>query len=255
MAPDCRFSTQGTHPASYATGRVRERVGQSGQAQVTTTPGDEEEPPSLWEGFKWFAKNFWGGAWIWKAIGGAPGVARQIGEDLGSLYGSAKSAELDRQILERRLRDLKSPEDYKRVFGDQWREAMDQTARLARIGVQANAAILGGAFIRPTQPVYEGTVVPRSFELHTSAGKVWVHPKATKHLAERAASGLRAGRSPDLVNLGTQIQMTSLAVAVEKALAQGIRYGEKVVVAGWELVFEAPRQAGQLPVLIHALPR
>jgi len=51
-------------------------------------------------------------------------------------------------VLERRLRDLKTPEDYKRVYGDQWREAMKQTERLAKIGVYADAAILGGSFVR-----------------------------------------------------------------------------------------------------------
>jgi filamentous hemagglutinin len=36
-----------------------------------------------------------------------------------------------------------------------------------------------------TQEVYEGTLIPRSFELTTEgAGRVWVHGNATEHIAE-----------------------------------------------------------------------
>ena len=109
-------------------------------------------------------------------------------------------------------------------------------------------------FIKATQPVWEGTVVPRSFELATESGSVWVHGNATEHLAEYAASMLRRGVSPGLVNIGTQAQLTSLRAAVGAAIEGGVPYNQLINVGGWELRFAAPRAAGQLPALIHAMP-
>jgi hypothetical protein len=109
--------------------------------------------------------------------------------------------------------------------------------------------------IKPTQPVYEGTVIPKSFELKTANGTIWVHGNATEHLAEYAMANLNRGVSTGLVNAGTQAQLTSLQAAVEQATAKGIQYGKLLNVGGWELKFAPPRQAGQLPALIHALLR
>jgi filamentous hemagglutinin len=59
--------------------------------------------------------------------------------------------------------------------------------------------------------------------------------------------------NPELVNLATQTQLASLQAAVEVAIANGIPYGELLTVGGWELKFAEAREAGQLPVLVHAL--
>jgi hypothetical protein len=107
--------------------------------------------------------------------------------------------------------------------------------------------------IKATQPVYEGTVIPRSFELTTANGKVWVGGNATKHLAEEATANLARGVAPDLVKITTQAELKSLEAAVSRAAGEGIEYGKMVNVGGWELIFKAPRQPGQLPALIHAL--
>jgi filamentous hemagglutinin len=111
--------------------------------------------------------------------------------------------------------------------------------------------------VRATQPVYEGTVIPRSFELATANTKVWVHGNATKHMAEYATSMLRRGVGQDLVNLASQEQIRSLQVAIEAAAAApgGVTYGQLIRVGGWELRFAAPRAADQLPALTHALPQ
>jgi RHS repeat-associated protein len=100
--------------------------------------------------------------------------------------------------------------------------------------------------IKATQPVWEGTTIPRSFELTTDAGKFWVHGNGTKHMAEYALG--KAGSA-----MGTKAQLTSLQSAVQAAAGQGIQYGQMVKVGGWELIFGAPKQAGQLPAIIHAL--
>ena len=109
--------------------------------------------------------------------------------------------------------------------------------------------------VKATQPLYEGTAIPRSFELATGNGKVWVHGNATEHMAEYATSMLNRGVSPPLLNMSTQAQITSLQSAVTAATANGVPYGKLLNVGGWELKFGAPQQAGQLPALIHALPK
>jgi RHS repeat-associated protein len=109
--------------------------------------------------------------------------------------------------------------------------------------------------IKPTQPLYEGTTIPRSFEMTTANGKIWVHGNATEHIAEYATAMLNRGVSPSVVNMSTQAQMRSLQAAVNAATANGVQYGKLLNIGGWELKFGAPQQAGQLPVLIHALAR
>jgi filamentous hemagglutinin len=109
--------------------------------------------------------------------------------------------------------------------------------------------------VEATQPVYEGTVIPRSFKLTAGESRVWVHGNATEHMAEYAASMLNRSVSSDMVSLGSQQQIRSLQAAVEAATANGVPYGKLIEIGGWELKFAAPRAADQLPVLFHALPR
>ncbi|MEI7344181.1 hypothetical protein [Dickeya chrysanthemi] len=54
-----------------------------------------------------------------------------------------------------------------------------------------NTATTGTVFdsIKGTQPVYPGSVIPKSFEMSLPNGqKVWVHGNATEHMVEYAAS-------------------------------------------------------------------
>jgi hypothetical protein len=125
---------------------------------------------------------------------------------------------------------------------------------LASLGRIANGSRLVWSSIKATQPLYEGTVIPRSFELATQGGKYWVAGNGTKHIAEYASTMLGRGVSPGLVNVASQVQLTSLQAAVQAAAKEGIVYEKLVKVGGWELIFSAPREAGLLPVIKHALP-
>jgi len=109
--------------------------------------------------------------------------------------------------------------------------------------------------IAATQPVYEGSVIPRSFELSTDNGRFWVHGNATEHLYEYAKFVLQRTGDPQAANIATQAQLTSLQAAVNYVAGRGIVYDQIVKVGGWELEFGAPKAAGQLPVLYHALLR
>ncbi|AYD05279.1 RHS repeat-associated core domain-containing protein [Neorhizobium sp. NCHU2750] len=106
--------------------------------------------------------------------------------------------------------------------------------------------------VTATQGVYEGTAIPRSFTLATSGADIWVAPNATEHMAEYALGNLGRGVSTDLVNIGTQSELTKLRAAVGSATQGGVPYGGLVNAGGWELLFSPARQAGQLPALIHA---
>jgi filamentous hemagglutinin len=138
-------------------------------------------------------------------------------------------------------------------------------ARSGAIAAQVGTAFAKGAAakgtgtvwdsVKATQPLYEGTAIPRSFELATGNGKVWVHGNATEHMAEYATSMLNSGMSPSMVNMGTQAQLTSLQAAVNAAMSNGVPYGKLLNLGGWELKLGSPQQAGQLPALIHALPK
>jgi filamentous hemagglutinin len=109
--------------------------------------------------------------------------------------------------------------------------------------------------IRKTQDVYPGTKIPRSFILSTNHADVRVTPNAPEHLAEYALSNLKRGVSQELVDIGTQSQLTSLKIAVARATSNGVPYGTVVNESGWELIFSPGRQPDRLPALIHALQR
>ena len=133
--------------------------------------------------------------------------------------------------------------------------AMGQHAHFRQSSLAAETTGTVWDSIIATQPLYEGTTLPRSFEMATENGNIWVHGNATEHMAEYATSMLNRGVNPSLVNMGTQSQLTSLQAAVNAATANGVQYGKLLNVGGWELKFGAPLKPGQLPALIHALPQ
>jgi RHS repeat-associated protein len=107
--------------------------------------------------------------------------------------------------------------------------------------------------IKPTQPNYLGTDLPRSFEMQAGNTRVWVHGNVTEHMAEY----LQGRASRDLVGraqlgLATQVQMRSLQSAVEMATRGGVPLGRKLDVGGWELKF-SQRPSDPLPALVHGL--
>jgi RHS repeat-associated protein len=126
-------------------------------------------------------------------------------------------------------------------------------ADTAAIGTAAETGTVWDA-ITATGAVHEGTVVPQSFTLATEGADVWVAPNASKHLAEYALGNIGRGVSTELVNIGSQAQLTSLQAAVAAATTNGVAYDTLLNEAGWELIFQPARQAGDLPALIHALP-
>ncbi|WP_223260598.1 RHS repeat domain-containing protein [Paenibacillus ihbetae] len=104
------------------------------------------------------------------------------------------------------------------------------------------------SFIRGTQNVIEGTVIPKSFELTTrNAGKLWVHPNATKHMEEYVKRYISHSYT-----INQQALLTSFKSAVDYATKKGIVYDTLINVGGWELKF-SKKPGDALPVIIHAV--
>jgi hypothetical protein len=109
--------------------------------------------------------------------------------------------------------------------------------------------------MKATQENYPGSELPRSFELTAGDTRVWVNGNASEHIAEFISGMARRGATKAQVELVTQAQLSSLRSAVAAAGRDGLIYGRIINIGGWELMFGAARQAGQLPALIHALYR
>jgi hypothetical protein len=107
--------------------------------------------------------------------------------------------------------------------------------------------------IAATQPDYPGSQLPRSFVLAAGDTEVWVHGNATEHIGEYLSGMASRGATQAQVNMATQAQLSSLQSAVAEAGSGGLPLGRIIDVEGWELKFSAPREAGQLPALVHAL--
>ncbi|MFF0010429.1 putative T7SS-secreted protein [Streptomyces sp. NPDC005374] len=106
--------------------------------------------------------------------------------------------------------------------------------------------------IKPTQPNYPGTELPKSFEMQAGEQRVWVHGNATKHMNEYVQGRISAMASPGQIALINQAQLGSLQQAVIAATKDGIPLGKMIEVADWELKFNK-RPEDPLPALVHAL--
>ncbi|MEC1179509.1 hypothetical protein P9B03_13505 [Metasolibacillus meyeri] len=105
--------------------------------------------------------------------------------------------------------------------------------------------------IKITQPVYDGTKIPKSFELAVDGEKFWVHPNGTKHMVEYITRDATTHGMP----INSQTLLTSFESSVKKAVNEGVKYEEIMNVGNWELIFSKPRGDGLLPVIKHAVYR
>ena len=100
--------------------------------------------------------------------------------------------------------------------------------------------------VKATGPTIAGTEIPSSFEIVANGRPLWVHPNATEHMAEYLVSEGQANPG-----LSSQMVLNSFRAAVSQATSQGIRLGQRITVAGWQLEF-SQRPSDPLPVIIHA---
>lgn len=105
--------------------------------------------------------------------------------------------------------------------------------------------------IKITQPMYDGTKIPKSFELTANGEKFWVHPNGTKHMVEYITKDPMSHGMP----INSQTLLSSFQNSVSDAVKQGVKYDEIMNVGNWELIFSKPRGDGLLPVIKHAVYR
>ncbi|EGO8355892.1 hypothetical protein D2A56_13855 [Enterococcus faecalis] len=77
---------------------------------------------------------------------------------------------------------------------------------------------------------------------------MWVNPNGTKHMVEYSTRNLSHGQK-----LTEQQLLRSFQGAVEQATSTGIKFNAKIIIDNWELIFSPAREAGQLPVIKHAV--
>ena len=114
--------------------------------------------------------------------------------------------------------------------------------------------------IKATQPNIEGTLIPKSFEISAKGSKYWVHPNASKHMAELLKSKGVYNSTPKLndnaqFNLNNQIILTNFHIAIEDATLKGFEYDKIINIGRWELIFSKSRTTDGLDVIKHALFR
>jgi hypothetical protein len=103
--------------------------------------------------------------------------------------------------------------------------------------------------IKITQSLYDGTKIPKSFELVADGEKFWVHPNGTKHMVEYITRDATTHGIP----INSQTLLSSFQTSVKNAVKSGIKYEEIMKVGNWELIFSKPRGDGLLPVIKHAV--
>jgi len=72
-------------------------------------------------------------------------------------------------------------------------------------------------YITPTQECYDGTHIPRSFELKVGNNKFWVHGNATQHMKEYIEQSKQTTFSE---KIRTQMLLKSFHSSVEKAIQE-----------------------------------
>ena len=113
--------------------------------------------------------------------------------------------------------------------------------------------------IKSTQENYNGTILPKSFEIDvpvtkdTPDGKLWTHGNSTEHMYEAITS---VKDYPNLKNsnphLYTQFILYEYYKSVGKAVNNGINYDKIITIGSWEFIIAKPRAGYKYPVVKHA---
>ena len=102
--------------------------------------------------------------------------------------------------------------------------------------------------IKATQPEILGSSIPKSFELNVGKSKFWVHPNATKHIAEYPKTKWPYGNK-----IIEQQLLNGLHGVMSETVKRGYNYNEIIDLDDWEIIISMPGRTGTLPVIKHAL--
>lgn len=103
--------------------------------------------------------------------------------------------------------------------------------------------------INPTDKMYLGTKIPKSFELTIGKEKFWVAPNATKHMKDYLTKHLDVTY---VTPVSSQTLLVSFEAAVKQAILKGVKYNSMIEVGNWQFRFDMPRKEGLLRTIYHA---
>lgn len=106
--------------------------------------------------------------------------------------------------------------------------------------------------INPTQPMRDGTEIPKSFNITIDGQEFWVNPNSTKHMYEYVTrSGKHFGTFTTPVNSQSMLKEfdTALTDAINK---NGLKLNEMIYGGDWEFIIVPPREEGLNYVVKHA---
>ncbi|HLC07341.1 MAG TPA: hypothetical protein VJJ26_04075 [Candidatus Babeliales bacterium] len=103
--------------------------------------------------------------------------------------------------------------------------------------------------INPTDKMYLGTKIPKSFELTIGKEKFWVAPNATKHMKDYLTKHLDVTY---VTPVSSQTLLVSFEAAVKQAILKGVEYNSMIEVGNWQFRFDMPRKEGLLRTIYHA---
>ncbi|WP_159888322.1 RHS repeat domain-containing protein [Paenibacillus puerhi] len=106
--------------------------------------------------------------------------------------------------------------------------------------------------IKATQPAYEGTSLPKSFNIKVGDQDFWVNPNGTKHMNEYLTSeGKNIGTMTSSVS--SQGMLTEFQSEFNQAIKNNGVVLDKMIRGGdWEFMLSAPRETGMNVVVKHA---
>jgi hypothetical protein len=92
--------------------------------------------------------------------------------------------------------------------------------------------------------------IPKYYTYASDGGDIFVTPNAFKHLEELVVNGERLG--PEYLELVGQTYQKALHSAIDNIIStEVIEYGKMYYSGGHEIIFSAPRAAGELPAISH----
>ena len=179
--------------------------------------------------------------------------------DSGLAHGTSGSPQT---TIENKEAEQKSAENEARIKAEL--EAKTKAEEEARIKAEKEAeekaireAITSKIWnkIEPTQEVYPGTDLPRSFNIETVQGQMWVHGNAKKHIKETIRSTKEYPRLKfSNQKLYLQFLLHEFHRALNIAVQNGIEYTEnEIIVGNWKFRFAKPRKGFKNSVVIHAV--
>lgn len=106
--------------------------------------------------------------------------------------------------------------------------------------------------IKPTQPMREGTQIPKSFSISIDGQEFWVNPNGTKHMYEyitRDAQHIGSFTTP----VSSQTMLSEFEAALKTTVNKnGIKLDEMIYGGDWEFIIVPPREEGLSYVIKHA---